>query len=43
MFQLRYFDGDLIAGLGEGSIQVWPKEQLYKGRLNNDPPDNAAI
>uniref|UniRef100_A0AC35F6L7 F-box domain-containing protein n=1 Tax=Panagrolaimus sp. PS1159 TaxID=55785 RepID=A0AC35F6L7_9BILA len=40
---LRYFDGDLIAGLGEGSIQVWPKEQLFNGRLNIDPPDNSGI
>jgi WD40 repeat protein len=37
---LKYFDGDLIAGLGEGSIQIWPKEQLKNGRLNTNPPEN---
>ena len=26
---------DLIAGLGEGSIQLWPRDQIFLGRVND--------
>uniref|UniRef100_A0A7E4VPR0 F-box domain-containing protein n=1 Tax=Panagrellus redivivus TaxID=6233 RepID=A0A7E4VPR0_PANRE len=39
---IAYWNGDIIAGLGEGSIQFWPREQIEQGRLNPGMEDNVS-